>query len=101
MQRRSFVGNSAGWTLGLAWAGLGAQTAIEMSEGEVRRIDRGNLKITIRHGEIKNLDMPPMSMVFQLGDPALLDKVKVGDKIRFAAEKHEGAYMVTAIEPKN
>jgi Cu/Ag efflux protein CusF len=57
--------------------------------------------MTIRHGEIKNLDMPPMSMVFQVRDPALLDKLKPGDKIRFSAEKLEGAFVVTAIEPKN
>jgi len=45
--------------------------------------------------------MPPMSMVFQVRDPALLDKLKPGDKIRFSAEKLEGAFVVTAIEPKN
>ena len=72
-----------------------------MADGEVRKVDKENKKMTIKHGEIKNLDMPPMSMVFQVRDPALLDKIKPGDKIRFSAEKSEGAFVVTAIEPKN
>jgi Cu/Ag efflux protein CusF len=76
-------------------------TSAEMADGEVRRIDKDNKKMTIKHGEIKNLDMPPMSMVFQVRDPSLLDKFKPGDKIRFSAEKREGAFMVIAIEPKN
>ena len=72
-----------------------------MADGEVRKVDKENKKVTLRHGEIKNLDMPPMSMVFQVRDPALLDKIKPGDKIRFSAEKLEGAFVVTGIEPKN
>ncbi len=76
-------------------------TTANMADGEVRKVDKENKKMTIRHGEIKNLDMPPMSMVFQVRDPALLDKLKPGDKIRFSAEKLEGAFVVTAIEPKN
>ena len=87
--------------LGLLACAIAAQTSVDMSDGEVRRIDRDNPKITIKHGEIKNLDMPPMSMVFQVRDPTLLDKLKPGDKIRFSAEKSEGAFVVTAIEPKN
>jgi Cu(I)/Ag(I) efflux system protein CusF len=72
-----------------------------MADGEVRKVDKENKKMTIKHGEIKNLDMPPMSMVFQVRDPALLDKIKPGDKIRFSAEKLESAFVVTAIELKN
>jgi len=76
-----------------------AQTAAPMSDGEVRKVDMDAKKITIRHGTIENLGMPPMTMVFQAGDPALLDKVKTGDKIKFRAEKTGGAYTVTQIEP--
>ena len=76
-------------------------TSADMADGEVRKVDKENKKVTLRHGEIKNLDMPPMSMVFQVRDPALLDKIKPGDKIRFSAEKLEGAFVVTGIEPKN
>ena len=74
-----------------------AQAAL--SDAEVRKVDKSAGKITLRHGEIKNLDMPPMSMVFSVKDPALLAKVKAGDKVRFAADKIDGAYTVTAIEP--
>ena len=71
----------------------------EMTDGEIRKVDMKNKKITIKHGEIKNLDMPGMTMVFQVKDPAMLGKVKVGDKVRFAAEKAAGAIVVTDIQP--
>jgi Cu/Ag efflux protein CusF len=69
-----------------------------LSDGEVRKVDKEAKKITIRHGEIENLDMPPMTMVFQVKDAALLDRFKSGDKVKFAAEKVGGAYTVTAID---
>jgi Cu(I)/Ag(I) efflux system periplasmic protein CusF len=69
-----------------------------MTEGEVRKIDVASKKITLKHGEIKSMDMPPMTMVFQVKDAALLDKVKAGDKVRFKAEKAGGAMVVTEIE---
>jgi Cu/Ag efflux protein CusF len=74
-----------------------AQSA-DMADGEVRRVDKDAKKITLRHGEIKSLDMPPMTMVFQVSNPALLDKVQVGDKVRFKAEKAGGAYTITEIQ---
>lgn len=67
--------------------------------GEVRKVDKEQQKITLKHGEIKNLGMPGMTMVFQVKDPAMLDKVKAGDKVVFAAEKADGAYVVTELEP--
>jgi len=75
-----------------------AQTAGQLTEGEVRKVDKETKKITIRHGPIQNLDMPAMSMVFQVKDPAMLDQVKTGDKIRFRAEKVGTQYTVTHIE---
>jgi len=75
-----------------------AQAAAPMTDGEVRKVDMETKKITIRHGAIENLGMPPMTMVFQVKDPALLDQVKAGDKIRFNAEKSGGAFTVTRIE---
>ncbi len=75
-----------------------AQGAI-MTDAEVRKVDKDNGKITLKHGEIKNLEMPGMTMVFQVKDPAMLDKVKSGDKVRFTAEKIGGALVVTSIEP--
>ena len=71
----------------------------DMSEGEIRKVDMDNKKITLKHGEIKNLDMPGMTMVFQVKDPALLEKAKVGDKVRFKAEKSGGALVVTDMQP--
>lgn len=72
----------------------------QMSEGEVRKVDTDAKKITIKHGELKNLGMPPMTMVFQVQDPAALEKVKQGDKVSFVAEKVGGQFTVTHIEPK-
>ena len=72
--------------------------AAEMADAEVRKIDAPQAKVTLKHGEIKNLDMPPMTMVFKVKDPALLKDLKVGDKIRFAAEKVDGQYTVTQVE---
>jgi Cu/Ag efflux protein CusF len=74
--------------------------ASSLSTGEVRKVDVDSRKITIRHGPLENLGMPPMTMVFQVSDPALLAQVKAGDKVRFAAEKSGGAYVVTRIEPQ-
>lgn len=76
-----------------------SMAAADMSEAEVRKVDLSAGKITLKHGEIKNLDMPPMSMVFQVKDPALLGSVKVGDTIRFTADKINGAYTVLTLEP--
>ena len=70
----------------------------DMTEGEVRKLDKENKKLTLKHGEIKNLEMPAMTMVFQVKDPAMLDMVKPGDKVKFRVEKISGAYTVTAIE---
>lgn len=70
----------------------------EMTEGEVRKIDKENGKLTLKHGEIKNLDMPSMTMVFKVREPAMLDKVKPGDKVRFKAEKEGSTFVVTEVE---
>jgi len=67
------------------------------ADAEVRKVDLENKKITLRHGFIKNLDMPAMSMVFNAKDVTLLEKVKVGDKVKFSAEKLDGVFFVTSI----
>ena len=69
------------------------------AEAEVRRVDLAAGKISLKHGEIKNLDMPPMSMVFQVRDKSLLGRVKAGDKVRFTADQVNGAYTVLSLEP--
>lgn len=85
-------------TLALLVTASGALAAGDMSDAEVRKIDKDNKKLTLKHGEIKNLDMPAMTMVFQVKDAAFLDKVQPGDKVKFKAEKINGAFVVTEIE---
>jgi Cu(I)/Ag(I) efflux system periplasmic protein CusF len=75
-----------------------ASSAAPVTSAEVRKVDKDNKKITLKHGEIKNLDMPPMTMVFKVKDAAMLDKIQAGDKVIFTAEKIDGAYTVTVIE---
>lgn len=77
-----------------------APAASHMTAGEVRRILKDANKITLRHGKIENLDMPPMTMVFNVRESSLLDEVKVGDKVLFTAEQApDGGLFVTAIKP--
>lgn len=76
-----------------------ASSSLPWAEAEVRRVDTAAGKISLKHGEIKNLDMPPMTMVFQLQDKALLGNLKAGDRVRFTADKVNGSYTVLALEP--
>lgn len=75
-----------------------ATPSYPLSEGEVKKVDKEAGKITIKHGPLKNLGMPNMTMVFRATDPAMLDQVKAGDKIRFEADQANGAYLVKKIE---
>jgi len=75
--------------------------ATAMTEGEIRKVDKKAKKVTLKHGPIVNLDMPAMTMVFPVADPAMLDRVKAGDKVRFVAEKVGDNVTVTKIEPAN
>lgn len=73
-----------------------------LADGEVRKVDREAQKITLRHGPLPDLDMPkPMTMVYRVKDPSLLDKVEAGDKVKFAAENAAGVFTVTKIERAN
>ena len=72
--------------------------ATDMTDGEIRKVDKDSKKITIKHGEIKNLEMPPMTMVFQVKDAVLLDKIQTGDKVRFRVEKAGSGFVVTEID---
>lgn len=76
----------------------GDSAALPWAAAEVRRIDKAAGKVALKHGEIKNLDMPPMSMVFQVKEPAQLDALQVGQKVRFQAVQDKGAYWVVKIE---
>jgi Cu(I)/Ag(I) efflux system protein CusF len=92
------AGAQAGGAPSSTAAAQSAAAPAALTDGEVRKVDKENKKITLKHGEIKNLEMPGMTMVFQVKDAAMLDAVKPGDKVRFMAEKAGTALVVTAIE---
>ena len=71
---------------------------VDLSEGEITRWDPRTLRVTLKHGEIKNLEMPPMTMVFRVADTSVVGDLKPGDKVRFRAEQISGTYHVQRIE---
>jgi Cu/Ag efflux protein CusF len=75
-----------------------AQAALPVVEAEVHKVDLEMKKITLRHGEIPNLEMPPMTMVFGVQDPSLLTRAKAGDKVRVTIDKINGQLTVTTLE---
>lgn len=83
---------------GAAHAGHETSAAAELTDGEVKKIDKEAGKITLRHGEIKNLDMAAMTMVFRVKDAGMLDQVKVGDKVKFAADRVNGAVTIVQMQ---
>ena len=70
-----------------------------LTEGEVRKVDMSAQKLTLKHGDIKNLGMPGMTMIFKVTDPKMLSSVKEGDNVRFTADRIGGALTVTSIKP--
>jgi len=70
------------------------------TEGEVRRIDAGAGKVTLRHGPMPHLDMDSMTMVFRVRDAALLAGLRVGDRVEFVAERVGGALTVTRMRKR-
>jgi len=81
-------------------AGLSSIALAQMVDGEVTKVDESAGKITIKHGPLKKFDMDGMTMVFRAKDPAMLKQVKVGDKIRFEADKVNGQFTVMKLEKK-
>jgi Cu/Ag efflux protein CusF len=70
----------------------------EMTDGEVRKIDAEAGKITLKHGDIKNLDMPGMTMVFAVKDKAMLGNLKAGDKVKFKVVSDSGKLTITELQ---
>jgi len=70
-------------------------------DGEVRRIDRDGGKVTLKHESIEVLDMPAMTMAYPVKDASMLDPLKPGDKVRFAAVQQGRALLITKILPAN
>ncbi len=89
--------NAAPQKAGAVPAAAGIASAVPVS-GEVIKVDQAAGKVTLKHGPIKNLDMDSMTMVFQVADPAMLAKVKAGDKVKFEADRVNGAITVTKID---
>jgi Cu/Ag efflux protein CusF len=73
--------------------------APSVADGEVRKVDKAAGKVTLRHGPIPSMDMPPMTMVYQVKNPAMLDSIKAGDKVKFTAESTGGTFTLLTIEP--
>ena len=69
-----------------------------MADGEARKVDPGAGKLTLRHGPIAHLDMPGMTRVFKVADPKMITGLKPGDKLRFSADRMQGASTIMAIE---
>jgi Cu(I)/Ag(I) efflux system protein CusF len=82
----------------MALIGGSALAASHESRGEVVKIDKAAGKITMKHGPIKKLDMDSMTMVFRVADPAMLDAVKAGDKVRFEADRVNGAITIMTMD---
>jgi Cu(I)/Ag(I) efflux system periplasmic protein CusF len=75
-----------------------AATQSEMADGEIRKINKNTGKITVKHGEIKSVEMPPMTMVFGVADKAMLEGLKEGDKVKFNVKQEGSNYTVTEIK---
>ena len=72
--------------------------AAEMTAGMVKNVDEKLMKVTIKHEELKNLEMPSMTMVFAIADAAMLAKLKAGSKIKFTADRVNGRLTVTEVQ---
>lgn len=89
-----------GHDMGMHGASMSMAADGKMSEGEIKKVDKAAGKITIKHGELKNLAMPGMTMAFRVKDAAMLDQVKPGDKVSFIADKVGAQLVVSKIELK-
>ncbi len=75
-----------------------ADQAAPLSAGLVKKVDRSAGEVVIQHGQLPSIGMPPMTMAFGVADAAWLNKLKAGDKIRFAAELKGGNAIVSRYE---
>jgi Cu(I)/Ag(I) efflux system periplasmic protein CusF len=71
----------------------------DMTDGEVRKVDKPNKSIVLKHGEVKSIGMAAMTMMWPVTNARLLDKLKPGDKVRFKVGYEGGTYVVTDIQP--
>ncbi|MDE2082150.1 MAG: copper-binding protein [Burkholderiales bacterium] len=99
MHRRQviFAAAAAALAAGTAGLALSARAQGATATGEVIKVDKAGSRITIKHGGVPNLDMPPMIMVFHVRDAGLLDGLAPGDRVRFEAARIDGRYTITAL----
>ena len=75
------------------------QALAQMIDGQIVKIDESAGKITLKHGPMKKFEMDQgMTMVFRFQDPAMFKQVKVGDKIKFDADRINGQFTITKIQ---
>jgi Cu(I)/Ag(I) efflux system protein CusF len=99
MRRMMFAAAAGAVALSIAALPQAATAQADMVDGQVTKIDESAGKITLKHGPIKKLDMAEgMTMVFKAQDPAMLKSVKVGDKVKFEADRVNGQFTVTRIQ---
>lgn len=72
--------------------------AAEFTKGTVKKVDAKAKKVTLIHEELKELEMPAMTMVFRVKDDAMLEKLKEGANIEFVAERVDGKLTVTEVK---
>ena len=77
-------------------APVAAATVSAYTDGEIKKIDAEQGKVTLKHGAIDNLGMPGMTMVFR-ADAAVLARFKPGDAVKFKADRVDGAFKVTEL----
>ena len=94
MRRLAIVALSFLITIGTALA----QPTTGKGEGEVRKIDAAAGKVTLRHGPLEGLEMPPMTMIFRVDDQSILQQLKEGDRIRFVTTREGGALILKSFE---
>ena len=78
---------------------MGMSQSASMTDGEIRKVDRETGKVTIKHGDIRHMDMPGMTMVFTAKEKGLLTSLKPGDKVKFMVVNEGGKMVVTDIQP--
>ncbi len=74
-----------------------SERAASLTDGEIKKVDRDAGRVTIKHGPLENLGMPGMTMVFGVTDVSVLQSLKAGDKVKFAAGKVDGRIVVTEL----
>ena len=88
------TGGVTAWAVG---SGTAAQAQAALVAGEVVKVDRVAGRITLKHGEIKSLDMPPMTLAWRVAQPRWLEDLAVGDRVRFVPARIDGQYTITSL----